>query len=78
VKRLSAGRTKGEGIAAANIHWWVLGTDERTLDSGQPTGKMQPVFEDCIQQALAASQGKVLAASRKAITRAIEREAAKG
>ncbi len=74
---------KGVGISAANIHWFVLGTDERTLKkgsargpkAGHPTGKLVGVFGDVTRHAMAGSMAASVAAARKKISQVIEREA---
>jgi len=76
---------KGVGISAANIHWFVLGTDKRFLTkgsakgfkAGHPTGKIDPPFSDTMKQAVAANSGAALAAARAKISQEIRREAAK-
>lgn len=50
------GKRRGVGIGSRNIHWWVMGTQDRTLSSGSasgppaghPTGEMPatPVISD--------------------------------
>ncbi len=67
----------GVGIGIANIHWFVLGTDERQQSSGRPTGKIEPVFGNVTDQAMATSSGAALAAARKKVAQVILREAAK-
>jgi len=56
-KRLSRGKTKGKGISARNIHWWVLGTKERRQKgTGQKVGSLEPVFEGVVRNAWAVSR----------------------
>ena len=82
-KRLGKGKGggKGVGVSAANIHWFVLGTEERELKegkrAGQPTGKITPPFADVMRQAVAASQAPALGAARAKITQEILKEASK-
>ena len=76
---------KGVGISATNVHWFVLGTDERVLKkgsargpkAGHPTGQIVNVFGDVTRLAMAGSMAASVAAARKKITQAIEREARK-
>ena len=78
-KRIEAGKSGGSGVgvSAANIHWFVLGTDERHQKSGHPTGQIANVFGNVTRLALTASTGPSLAAARRKITQVIEREARK-
>ena len=77
VKAVAAHEGSGVGISAANIHWFVLGTDERKRKSGASTGKIEGVFGDVTRQALATSAPASLAAAKKKIKQVIEREARK-
>jgi hypothetical protein len=79
-KRVEAGKSggRGVGISAKNIHWFVLGTDEREHKSGHSTGKIDGVFGDVTRQALATSQGAALAAARAKMSAEIKKEALKG
>ena len=72
------GDTRGVGISATNVHWFVLGTTERKHQSGHATGKIDGVFGDVTHQALATSQGAALEAARAKISAEIKREALKG
>jgi len=77
-ERLSSGKTRGVGISAINIHWFVLGTDDRYHKStGHPTGRIEPLFKGVAARAAAASKGPALTAARKKIQQVIEREARK-
>lgn len=76
---------KGVGVSAANVYWFVLGTDERVLKkgsergpkAGHPTGQIANVFGDVTRLAMAGSMAASVAAARKRITQVIEREARK-
>ncbi len=76
-KKRTQGASRGVGVSVRNIHWFVLGTDERAHDSGSPTGKIQGVFGDVTAQAMASSSGAAIAAARKKVGQVILREAAK-
>ena len=78
-KRMAAGKGGGGGvgISAANIHWFVLGTDERQHKSRHPTGQIANIFGGVTRLALAGSAGASLAAARRKIKQVIEREARK-
>lgn len=55
--RLSKGKTRGKGISARNIHWWVLGTRERRKKTtGQEVGSLEAVFDDVIRNAWSAAR----------------------
>jgi hypothetical protein len=72
-KRSAAGG--GVGVSAANIHWFVLGTADRTTKSGHSTGRISPAFTGVMQQAFSASQSTMVAVARAKISQVIEREA---
>ena len=66
----------GVGISAQNIHWYILGTRERTVTkTGQRVGKMPA--NPIIQQAMARGKGRVFLAVRTGFEDAFERERAK-
>lgn len=67
----------GVGISAANIHWFVLGTDDRYHKSGHPTGKIEDVLKGVVPSATMAARGDMLEAARKKITQVLARETAK-
>jgi len=76
---------KGVGISAQNIHWFVLGTDERRLWHGSargpkalhPTGRIRPLLSGIMQDALAMSQTSALAAARTKISQILSKEASR-
>lgn len=61
---------RGVGISERNVHWAVLGTDERKHKSGHPTGRMPALLAGITEQALASSRETALAAAREAIKKA--------
>jgi len=66
----------GAGISAANIHWYIMGTQERTVKkTGQRVGRMPA--NPIVQRAMATGKGPVLAAVKDGVMDGIEREAAK-
>lgn len=78
LKKTSEGKSGGVGISAANIHWFVLGTEERRHKaSGHPTGKVEAVFISVADEAVAHSGHASMTAARKKIKQVIEREARK-
>jgi len=78
-KRIAAAGKSGGGvgISARNIHWFVLGTDERAQKSGHPTGKIANMFGDVTRLAFASSMVASVNAARKKIHQVIQREARK-
>lgn len=69
--------TAGVGISKTNIHWFVLGTDERKTKSGRNAGRIEGVFGDVTDTAFARSQSDAIAAARKKIDQVIQQEARK-
>lgn len=67
----------GAGVSASNIHWFVLGTDERTTKSGKSTGRIEGVFAGVTDAAVGAAGQASLAAASKKIQQVIHREARK-
>jgi len=67
----------GVGISSRNIHWPVLGTDERATKAGGSTGQMPAELEGLTKGAFAASKEPSLIAARKKIIQVIMREAKK-
>lgn len=74
---------KGVGVGVANIHWFVLGTDERVLKhgsergpkAGHPTGEIDNVFGGVTRLAFAASNQAAVVAARKKIWAVTKKEA---
>ena len=73
----SRGGRRGVGIGSQNIHWFVLGTKERTTSEGRVTGEMSKILEGIAKMALASTRMASLAAAKKKIAQVIEREAKK-
>ena len=53
----------GVGISAADIHWFILGTEERATKDGHKTGRMPPQM-NAVKAGFNKSQGEALAAMR--------------
>lgn len=67
------GGKPGVGIGPENVHWFILGTDERTVKStGQNVGKMPA--HPIIKEAMAAGGGEIVALMKRELRPAIERE----
>jgi len=57
--------TRGVGVSAANIHWFVLGTKERKTGSGHATGAIPALLDGVITRA-SAGAGEVMVAAARA------------
>jgi len=68
---------KGVGISKQNIHWFVLGTDQRQTKDGQKTGRIEDMFSGLAQAALASSAQPAMDAARAKISQVIAQEARK-
>lgn len=75
-----AGKPKGVGIAARNVHWAALGTKRRTVKKTKMfvgnklqdvtnwnTGKMPPIVADCVANGVKAKTTDGIAAMEKRI-----------
>lgn len=74
------GDRKGRGVGASvqDIHWFVLGTEERRqTTTGRSTGKMDPVFDDVTDQAMQSSGPAAAAAGAKKANAVLLKEAQK-
>lgn len=72
----SSGR--GVGVGKENIHWFVLGTDERYhKETGRWVGRIPAIFEGVTGAAIVGGADAALAAARKKIAEVIKREALK-
>jgi hypothetical protein len=67
----------GVGISATNIHWFVLGTDERQTKSGKATGQIKDLLKGVVPSATMSARGAMLQAARKKCTEVLARETAK-
>ena len=72
-----AGSGHGVGISSNNIHWFVLGTEERYQKSGKATGEIDDYLKGVVPSASMASRGAMLEAARKKCTQVLARETAK-
>lgn len=78
LKQKGGGKTRGVGLSARDIHWFVLGTKERhQYSTGRKTGKIRAFLEDVIPKAMATSGGQVVTAIRDTTAKVITREARK-
>lgn len=73
-KHKSAGGTNGGvGIGPENVHWYVLGTKDRTVKStAQKVGAMPP--HPIVKDAMAAGGGEIVSMMKREMRPAIERE----
>lgn len=77
-KRLSKGTTKGKGISAQNIHWWVLGTKERRKKTtGQQVGSLEAVLEDVVRNAWNAARTSFINRTKTKAWETMRRRAAR-
>lgn len=78
-RKASAGKAqRGVGISSNNIHWYVLGTNERFQKStGKSVGEITNIFGDVTRRALDTSTAPSLAAARLKISQVIRRESLK-
>lgn len=53
----------GVGISAANIHWFLLGTEERVTKEGHKTGRMPPQMQ-AIKAGYQKSESQAIAAMK--------------
>lgn len=67
----------GVGIGGANIHWFILGTQERNQKSGKSTGTMQPQMPGLIKDATMQARGEMLNIMRSEVTTRLAQLAAK-
>lgn len=67
----------GVGIGAENVHWFIMGTDERTKKGGAPTGKMPAQVPDIVKEGVSSSWNEAQQKMVEHIRAAIPKEAAK-
>lgn len=76
----------GVGIGGANLHWFILGTKDRTRNkiggavkegTSKSTGTMQPVMEDIVKGGFSSAAGEVQAVIRATVQAELEKEAKK-
>lgn len=70
-KRSSEG---GVGISAENVHWFLMGTDERQTSANRATGEM-PAFP-AVRKAMSGGQADVVAAIREGMLAAFKKATA--
>ncbi len=74
--KVKAGKKKGVGISSANVHWFVLGTNERRT-STRATGRIQPVLKGLGSFAASSAAQAAVTAAREAIWKEIQKDALK-
>lgn len=62
-----AHETKGAGVCAADIHWFVLGTGQRATASGHGVGKLPPLLAGVVQRASGGAGEAMVNAARAKI-----------
>lgn len=83
-KAIAAG-LKGVGLSAANIHWFVLGTAERTIRQGKKpfprkgmkTGKIRPLLAGIPAKALRSTKTLFMYEAARAAKAVMEKEVRK-
>ena len=76
-KQNRAGR-KGVGIGAANFHWVVLGTKQRTTNAGRNTGRMPQELPGFATKAVKPVKQQMLAASIRGSWNSIRKDIGRG
>lgn len=72
-EKKARGNRGGVGISAENIHWYILGTQERTVKkTGQRSGKMPA--NPIVQRAMASGKSQVIEAIKEGTLTSIDRE----
>lgn len=66
-----SGEKRGVGVSANNIHWFVLGTQDRTTTAGHPTGKIAGLLSGIVQSATSGNADAVMAAARANVDTAL-------
>jgi hypothetical protein len=71
------GEERGVGVSSANIHWFVLGTQQRQTKSGHATGKIEALLAGFIAKAAQSAGPRITAAAAERIQKVLAAEAAK-
>ena len=64
--------TRGVGISYRNIHWLVLGTQDRYTKKGKYTGRVPPLFKGLMSQAYNSARERMLEAARLSLEKSLE------
>jgi hypothetical protein len=78
-KPIAGGRAKGAGVGVSkqNVHWFALGTKDRTQKStGRSTGALKPI--GAVRRAIISSRSAALKALRTATLKKIDQLTRKG
>lgn len=67
----------GVGIGPENVHWFILGTVDRTHAGGNSTGRMPAQVPDIIRSGMSSAKGEAFQAMADHIEEGIKKEAAK-
>ena len=73
--KIRTGR-KGVGISKKNIHWWFLGTQQRTTKAGKQTGRM-PAQNDAVSVVLRKNGGRISQVIKTYTWQGFQKEVAK-
>jgi hypothetical protein len=69
----SGKNTGGVGIGGPNIHWAVLGTEDRTTKAGKSTGAMPPIMPNLMNEVAAEEKAAVETIIRDEVTARLEK-----
>ena len=72
-----AHETRGVGVSSSNVHWFVLGTDQRVTGSGHYTGQIDELLQNIVGSAAASAGPAMLEAARQKVEQVLAAEAAK-
>lgn len=62
------GKKRGVGISGRNVHWFILGTGQRTVEkTGKSTGAMPAIAENVIKQGFTSAASQAADAIRQEI-----------
>ncbi len=67
---------RGVGISTANVHWFVLGTQDRQTAGGHRTGKIEALLAGFVAKAASSAESRITAAAADKITQVLAAEAA--
>ena len=73
----SSSARRGVGISSANVHWFVLGTEDRETKRGKPTGRIDELLKGVTTMAAGTAGPAMVEAARRKIQEVMAREVAK-
>lgn len=69
------GKRPGVGISGNNVHWWILGTQERQTKAGHLTGAMPAIGLNIVKDGFKAGEAEAESKIIQNLREGIEREA---